>query len=803
MTMRRWNKASSSSIFLCLNLVVACGVALLAVNANNVRADVKHKQQQQLLVGSAPRTADGGSVGFGFDDVARCASSAGAALRGAATKMAALQRTAGGSEAALSSSSSSSTATENGLGESIPSPESDDLTVNNDAPSGPPVLSSFRTKGEYDVGIFTRRVDQFRQVTSAREFAMSVFHPVQDPPEGACFPVIVLLHPGQFLSSAPDTDFFDYGRHWASRGMVTVLSREYPGQFFALDAGSVTDIEGQRMGKRGGLMWYNLMRMNNTEPESPVYQRLCRRFCAVGYSMGGSAAQDMGIEFSPEDGIRCIAPMHALATNKVRASRVTVPTMSGSSPQDTLTPPYGVNAMWDAYVNSLVPYIDVVLQWGTHMLSECGASCPQILKCCEGDTNIRQHLGWMTAWLELHLYERLEIAPLIWNPPSEVQGGDGIGIESLVREVRLRPRFTIEPVERRHPVDLVTGKSRRFDAAVVVNSGRSASFTLRAESLTEDCTGKLTFRYPRAGIVVPRDGQGVLPLLVTGDPSLGIDKVCMVSVRVFSEAGYTTVAPIEVELKTVGCVLGDWTQETCDCPCPSSAPGVLSWRGSTGTAAVARRPTSGSAALARWQASEPWLAGQLRAWATRGSATPSAGLGATMRLLSSGDARLLPAAVDELVIASLAMRARGAGVGVGGGDDECGALMDAIDADRDGVLSRREASYALSALLESLDDSDGDDDSTAGMSSTSTSTLPNQRGNDDTINGDDNNGDTELSATGCVRSRGIVAISIPLKQCLRLYDIDSLFSLRQCTGADRVCTPEETNKQAGSINSFS
>ena len=606
-------------------------------------------------------------------------------------------------------------------------------------------FNAYRKRGPHDVSVITRRVDHFRDVPARQEFSMSVFHPSTKEPASACWPVVVLLHPGQFLSSAPDTDFFDYGMHWASRGMVTVLSREFPGQFFAFDAGSVTDIEGQRMGKRGALMWYNLVRMNNTEPSSPLYGNLCNSFCAVGYSMGGSAAQDMGIEFSPEDGLRCIAPLHALGTSKTRTQQVKVPVMSGSSPQDTLTPVFD---MWDRYVDTTVPLVYVVLHWGTHMISECGELCPVRLNCCEGDSNVRQHLGWLTAWLEMHLLGRKEVAPMIWNPDGVISGGPGIGLEPLVREVRVRPRFRVDGVAAEKPHDIVPGKGQRINAATITNSGRTRTFTVNVDSVSEECEGKLAFRMPPP-MQVPYEESRTLPILITGDWSLGSNTVCVIKIRVYAEEDTTTAPPVELLVKTAGCVLSDWTEWSCNCPCDDDGSRIApaSRAALQSSIGIWARSTAGGAVLDRHLGPHSAMMRLL---------SVSAGGGAPARAATG----FLDEAAAELVtmssVAKLMLNAAEAA--------SCEPLVSAVDADGDGEISLNEARDALRSLTVP----GGAEISALSRSSAADGT------------------ESQMLEYGCSRSRGIISSAIPLRECLRVYELPSLTESLPCERSD--CT---------------
>ena len=78
-------------------------------------------------------------------------------------------------------------------------------------------------------------------------------------------------------------------------------------------------------------MWRNLYYIHNNDPSHDLYLKVCNRFCAMGYSLGGNASINMSIFRLPTDGMRCIIALHPAPTEKQKAPLVDLPMLGGNS----------------------------------------------------------------------------------------------------------------------------------------------------------------------------------------------------------------------------------------------------------------------------------------------------------------------------------------------------------------------------------------------------------------------------------------------------------------------------------------
>ena len=241
------------------------------------------------------------------------------------------------------------------------------------------------------VRTFRRKVETYygSWIPETWEFDMIVFYTPFRAYEPACRPTIVYLHPSQVFQVAPGGEYWKTCSYWATKGFLCILSAETSGQFSTGNG----DAAAEGLGRRGLAMWRTLYAIENVTPTSIFFDRVCKRACVTGYSMGGGAAQNMAYYATDEDNVVCQAPMHAGVTLPRKVNAINIPTMIGSSRDDTVTPAGPIGLMYAASL-SRPPVIQVILEGSEHIRgSLCGNDCPFDPICCiPGITNVVVHI---------------------------------------------------------------------------------------------------------------------------------------------------------------------------------------------------------------------------------------------------------------------------------------------------------------------------------------------------------------------------------------------------------------------------
>ena len=140
----------------------------------------------------------------------------------------------------------------------------------------------------------------------------------------------------------------------ATHGFLCMLTMELTGQF----AQGIDEAAAEGLARRGLAMWRTLYQRENEDPSSNFYQRVCPRACASGYSLGGGSVQSVAYFADAEDGIECIAPIHAGVSMPWKVNTIEIPTLIGSSSADTVTPVGPIGAMFK-YARMRPPVVQV------------------------------------------------------------------------------------------------------------------------------------------------------------------------------------------------------------------------------------------------------------------------------------------------------------------------------------------------------------------------------------------------------------------------------------------------------------
>ena len=346
------------------------------------------------------------------------------------------------------------------------------------------------------------------------------------------------------------------------------MSAEETGEF----AVSSTDPTAEHLGMRGLAMWRTLYMYDNRDPRTPFFNRVCRRACATGYSMGGGAAQNVAFYATPEDNIICQAPIHAAITSPRKVNGIDIPTLLGSSTDDTVTPRGPIGLMY-AYSAARPPLIQVVLQGNPHILgSLCGNNCPFDPVCCiPGITNVITHIPWMTAFFKLYLQDKREYAAVLWDDQRTATGIKGIADEWEVAEVFMLSRIGVESL--RNSVKFNENSTQVVNIMGAQNLGTDvAAYTLKIATVwsptdRQACLDLLNIDTGSIQILRP-GGTGAFPATVSAGIGLGAN--CTVGFQVQNNnlaLSRIIRIPFEVE-----CELSNWSQWTEDCTCCNALP---------------------------------------------------------------------------------------------------------------------------------------------------------------------------------------------------------------------------------------
>ena len=90
----------------------------------------------------------------------------------------------------------------------------------------------------------------------------------------------------------PGGEYWKTCQYLALRGFLCILSAEDTGQYGTGNNDPTSD----GLGRRGLAMWRTLYALENNDPESPFFGRVCPKACSMGYSMGGGAAQNVAYD---------------------------------------------------------------------------------------------------------------------------------------------------------------------------------------------------------------------------------------------------------------------------------------------------------------------------------------------------------------------------------------------------------------------------------------------------------------------------------------------------------------------------
>ena len=231
-------------------------------------------------------------------------------------------------------------------------------------------------------------------------------------------PVALMLHPTQVFQMSPRNDQYYTALYLAKQGMITVFSLERKAQFGGIgNAAGVSD----GLARRGVAMVRTLYELAEKDFTSPLYGRARRAFCAYGYSLGALSVQALASYVAPEDGLRCIVPVHSYPISRVLpsefADRVNVPILAALGESDF----QGTSTdMWREYARAGRTAIAIVEIGGPgvnsqHIDTSCGNQCPRQLVCCNGNSQYQKHMSWITAFMLLYLAGREDFAPIFWD----------------------------------------------------------------------------------------------------------------------------------------------------------------------------------------------------------------------------------------------------------------------------------------------------------------------------------------------------------------------------------------------------
>ena len=115
-------------------------------------------------------------------------------------------------------------------------------------------------------------------------------------------------------------------------------------------------------------MYRDLFRNGNSNPENPLFGKVCQKLCSLGYSMGGASAAMVGVFADDSDNVRCVIPLHSNPIG-VESYNLQCPIFYGGSTGDTLNPPTGRRGGLGQYgENSVAPAFGQILRGGSHIV---------------------------------------------------------------------------------------------------------------------------------------------------------------------------------------------------------------------------------------------------------------------------------------------------------------------------------------------------------------------------------------------------------------------------------------------------
>ena len=292
-------------------------------------------------------------------------------------------------------------------------------------------------------------------------------------------PLVVLLHPAQVLANNPLADFWRTCSYLATHNFLCVMTREETGEFGSQsNRGNALDL-----GRRGLAMLrttYWLSGLYDTEafdpaddgdlifegpeleigpdiesfpsppppspsppppaevvraPQTVLTGKVQQRAAAYGYSLGGSAVQDLAALSTRSDNVRCIMPVHSGRTTKTYARRVRCPILGATGEKDSLTPDNGPFSLWDLYKEYNMPFAFVTINGAEHVDSVCGNQCPAIVvPCCVGNSHMPKHMRWINGFAHLYLNNDRRFGPVFWD----IANNDISRLRRDVKSVRKR-----------------------------------------------------------------------------------------------------------------------------------------------------------------------------------------------------------------------------------------------------------------------------------------------------------------------------------------------------------------------------
>ena len=621
-------------------------------------------------------------------------------------------------------------------------------------------------------------------------FDMYVFYtPFRDEPRGTCRPAIIYLHPAQVFQALPGGEYWRTCSYWATQGFLCILSAEDSGQFGTANA----DSSAEGLARRGLAMWRTLYAIENLDPDSVFYDRVCRKACVTGYSMGGGAAQNLVHFAVPDDQIQCQAPMHASLTTPRKVNQIDIPTLLGSSRDDTVTP-FGPIGLMYALSYARPPVIQVILSDGAHIQgSLCGNSCPFDPVCCiPGITNVVSHIRWMTPFFKLHLLDQVEYAGVLWDIPGENLDIDGIGDQRKVGEVILLPRVAVSAATESVLVNENT--TQVADVVIGQNTG----------------TAVQAFRLELTGVTSASDRQGCIDMLnveseagprflypgqsatfsATISADVGFGTNCTIGFQLFSSLKSLS-SLVEVPI-TVECEWSQWS-EWSDCEC-CDEDGE-----NDDIARIGQVAQSRMASRSRLEAPLRIL-NDVDRWSQDDDAGDSLQHAARWMRDRGGDATMRLAAAREVASVLNSDASFGSSV-------DCQSVMDVVDFNEDGVVGIVEAETALEfaalwlsrdnksaqqasrsagvgatgryAALARTHDADMDDleallrtvrEATTLSTDTEAAPQPESEG-----------GDEEIPPPGCYRERTLTRSQVSDEACYEKLNLNSYYQTRSCT----------------------
>ena len=448
-------------------------------------------------------------------------------------------------------------------------------------------------------------------------FDMQVFYtPFNDDDDG-CRPVILFLHPAQVFQVIPNHEFWNTCSYFAAEGFLCIASMEGTGEF----ARGIDDAQAEGLARRGLEMLRTLYTVENNDPSSVFYNRVCNRACVTGYSLGGMAAQSVAWLANEADGIECIAPIHSGFSMPYKVNKIGVPVLIGSSVDDTVTP-VGPIGLQFKYGRRSPPTIQVVLREGhEHILgSLCGNDCPMNPGCCwPGYTNMMVHIKWMVPFFKLYLMDELKYAGALWDIPGENPAVRGIGDETKVYDVILYPRVAATPA-RTIPLRAGVDTGSRVDIAIGENLSSDTVFMeLKLTSVraaTDGLSDDECLRFLRVetdpAVAVDSDMTTTFDAFIAADPALATN--CVLGFQIMTaKRALSNVITVSV---VVDCELTSWTEWTDDCACCAAGPLATTPRRmvSRVTSPVSRASQLASSSSSSSLPPESAI-GEVRAWA--------------------------------------------------------------------------------------------------------------------------------------------------------------------------------------------